>query len=416
MADGSEPVVAPYENPAGAPPINARPYDFGALTPSQQGALNRLKLRMLRDDQTYLAEHPQANIQHVYNTLSLDSGAGGYFNVQEWVAHMLLFSGVGGVVSLLLREVCHAKPRRAHEFMANHVAKPAFNAELGAYLNDKISADRNCDRPGVSCPVCVPPTSDASPGAGQRDEPTETRWQSSTTTTVVEPEEVELPEGDEYSPRYEDNVVEEEEEEEELNLEGFLGRRESDHDGVRVWRHHAKRADGRLRRSLDGEPVGGARRPSLGVRARRDSVELDTTSALANFPTKAGHANKTQPALREQQCSLYLAVPPSFPPLSYVRMRTTVKHHVSGTVKRTVPYKDLWEYRVLTSHTLYSGCKMSRTHYICPLINVLPGISHYCSVHSPCLGEYRVLTSHTLYSGCKMSGTHYHYLLHYSRI
>nr|CAD7261361.1 unnamed protein product [Timema shepardi] len=272
MADGSEPVIAPYENPAGAPPINARPYDFGALTPSQQGALNRLKLRMLRDDQTYLAEHPQANIQHVYNTLSLDSGAGGYFNVQEWVAHML-FSGVGGVVSLLLREVCHAKPRRAHEFMANHVAKPTFNAELEAYLNDKISADRNCDRPGVSCPVCVPPTSDASPGAGQRDEPTETRWQSSTTTTAGEPEEVQLPEGDEYSPRDEDNVVEEEEEEEEeeLNLEGFLGRRESDHDGVRVWRHHAKRADLRFRRSLDGEPVGGARRPSLGVRARRDS-------------------------------------------------------------------------------------------------------------------------------------------------
>jgi hypothetical protein len=25
---------------------------------------------------------------------------------------------------------------------------------------------------------------------------------------------------------------------------------------------------------------------------------------------------------------------------SYVRMRTTVKHHAAGTVKRTVPYKD----------------------------------------------------------------------------
>nr|CAD7256435.1 unnamed protein product [Timema shepardi] len=36
-----------------------------------------------------------------------------------------------------------------------------------------------------------------------------------------------------------------------------------------------------------------------------------------------------EPALREQQCSLYLAVPPSS------RMRTTVKHHVAGTVKRT---------------------------------------------------------------------------------
>nr|CAD7423858.1 unnamed protein product [Timema monikensis] len=47
-----------------------------------------------------------------------------------------------------------------------------------------------------------------------------------------------------------------------------------------------------------------------------------------------------EPALRGQQFSLYLAVPPSSPRPSYVRMRTTVKHHVAGTVKRTVPYKD----------------------------------------------------------------------------
>nr|CAD7259665.1 unnamed protein product [Timema shepardi] len=45
-------------------------------------------------------------------------------------------------------------------------------------------------------------------------------------------------------------------------------------------------------------------------------------------------------ALQEQQCYLYLAVSPSSPPLSYVRMHRTVKHHVAGTVKRTVPYKD----------------------------------------------------------------------------
>nr|CAD7392000.1 unnamed protein product [Timema cristinae] len=45
-------------------------------------------------------------------------------------------------------------------------------------------------------------------------------------------------------------------------------------------------------------------------------------------------------ALREQQCYLYLAVPPSSPNPSYVCLRTTVKHHVAGTVKRTVPYKD----------------------------------------------------------------------------
>nr|CAD7204830.1 unnamed protein product [Timema douglasi] len=42
-----------------------------------------------------------------------------------------------------------------------------------------------------------------------------------------------------------------------------------------------------------------------------------------------------KPALREQQCSLYLTVPPSSPPPSYVRTRTTVKHHVAGTVNRT---------------------------------------------------------------------------------
>nr|CAD7573705.1 unnamed protein product [Timema californicum] len=40
---------------------------------------------------------------------------------------------------------------------------------------------------------------------------------------------------------------------------------------------------------------------------------------------------KIEPALREQQCSLYLAVPPSSPPPSYVRMRTTVRHPVVGT-------------------------------------------------------------------------------------
>nr|CAD7605801.1 unnamed protein product [Timema genevievae] len=38
-----------------------------------------------------------------------------------------------------------------------------------------------------------------------------------------------------------------------------------------------------------------------------------------------------EPALREQQCSLYLAVPPSSPPPSFVCMSTTVKHHVAGT-------------------------------------------------------------------------------------
>nr|CAD7573079.1 unnamed protein product [Timema californicum] len=49
----------------------------------------------------------------------------------------------------------------------------------------------------------------------------------------------------------------------------------------------------------------------------------------------------SEPALREQQCSLYLAVPHSSPPSSNVLMHTTLKHHVAGTVKRTVPYKKI---------------------------------------------------------------------------
>nr|CAD7430586.1 unnamed protein product [Timema monikensis] len=56
----------------------------------------------------------------------------------------------------------------------------------------------------------------------------------------------------------------------------------------------------------------------------------------------------SEPALREQQCSLYLSVPPLYPLPSYMRMHTTVKHHVTGTVKRTVPYKDIF-LRLLSS-------------------------------------------------------------------
>nr|CAD7256447.1 unnamed protein product [Timema shepardi] len=41
-------------------------------------------------------------------------------------------------------------------------------------------------------------------------------------------------------------------------------------------------------------------------------------------------------ALREKQLSLYLKVPPSSSPLTYMRMRTTVKLYVAGTVKRTL--------------------------------------------------------------------------------
>nr|CAD7197712.1 unnamed protein product [Timema douglasi] len=58
-----------------------------------------------------------------------------------------------------------------------------------------------------------------------------------------------------------------------------------------------------------------------------------------------------QLALWEQQCSLYLAAPPFFPPLSYVRMYTTVKHHVAGTVGRT---------EVLQSRSAYTRAATAR--------------------------------------------------------
>nr|CAD7196383.1 unnamed protein product [Timema douglasi] len=65
--------------------------------------------------------------------------------------------------------------------------------------------------------------------------------------------------------------------------------------------------------------------------------------------TKLPSTFTPEPALQEQQCSLYLAVPPSSPfPHSYVRMRRAVKHHVAGTVKRTVSYKELVPIVVLT--------------------------------------------------------------------
>nr|CAD7396304.1 unnamed protein product [Timema cristinae] len=77
-------------------------------------------------------------------------------------------------------------------------------------------------------------------------------------------------------------------------------------------------------------------RPRFEPRSPRPQQSSSTRiSALANYATEAAQhtlSNKKlpstitpEPALREQQCSLYLAVPPSYPLLSYVRMRTTVK-------------------------------------------------------------------------------------------
>jgi hypothetical protein len=61
---------------------------------------------------------------------------------------------------------------------------------------------------------------------------------------------------------------------------------------------------------------------------------------------------------------------------SYVRMRTTVKHHAAGTVKLTVPYKDFCVFFInwgmatdikLKDYILYKykeRIKEKRTHYI----------------------------------------------------
>nr|CAD7424684.1 unnamed protein product [Timema monikensis] len=72
-----------------------------------------------------------------------------------------------------------------------------------------------------------------------------------------------------------------------------------------------------------------------------DSSQLtsDSQHRAQHTPSKKIPCTITpEPALREQQCSLYLAVPPSSPLPSYLRMRTTVKHHVAGTKESGKPF------------------------------------------------------------------------------
>nr|CAD7426086.1 unnamed protein product [Timema monikensis] len=73
-----------------------------------------------------------------------------------------------------------------------------------------------------------------------------------------------------------------------------------------------------------------------------------------------------EPALREQQCPLYLVVPPSSLSPCYVCMHTTVKHHITGTVKRTVLYTDFCIF--------FNNWEMA-TEVNCGTINKLPEIS-----------------------------------------
>nr|CAD7400387.1 unnamed protein product [Timema cristinae] len=82
------------------------------------------------------------------------------------------------------------------------------------------------------------------------------------------------------------------------------------------------------------------------------SEEAQQTLSKKNFHhhAKAGTARATV-------LSLYLAVPSSSPLHSYVRMRTTVKYHITGTVKRTVPYKDFY---LSESDLIYTETLMQR--------------------------------------------------------
>nr|CAD7194992.1 unnamed protein product [Timema douglasi] len=60
-------------------------------------------------------------------------------------------------------------------------------------------------------------------------------------------------------------------------------------------------------------------------------LPVSTKEAMARHtPSKKKLSSTITPesALREQQCYIYLAFPPSSPLLFYVRMRSTVKHHV----------------------------------------------------------------------------------------
>nr|CAD7434273.1 unnamed protein product [Timema monikensis] len=79
-----------------------------------------------------------------------------------------------------------------------------------------------------------------------------------------------------------------------------------------------------------------------------------------------------EPALRERQCSLYLAVPPSSPPRSYVRMRTPVKYHVAGTVKRTVTYKDFYGHKFPEKGAkTHSGSDLTRSVFTTDMLERL---------------------------------------------
>lgn len=62
MADGTMNVVDEFEFHPCDTPRGSQYYDLKALTVEQQEQLNDLKLKMIREDEIYLAEHPEVRI------------------------------------------------------------------------------------------------------------------------------------------------------------------------------------------------------------------------------------------------------------------------------------------------------------------------------------------------------------------
>jgi hypothetical protein len=91
--------------------------------------------------------------------------------------------------------------------------------------------------------------------------------------------------------------------------------------------------------------------------------------------TRGVKKNYLPPARQGWHCGSDSALSPSHA-ASYVHMHTTVKHHATGTVKRTVPYKDFCIFFInwgmatdikLKDYILYKykdRIKEKRTHYI----------------------------------------------------
>nr|CAD7393578.1 unnamed protein product [Timema cristinae] len=97
-----------------------------------------------------------------------------------------------------------------------------------------------------------------------------------------------------------------------------------------------------------------ATNPALGISHHSWSIHVSTcATSLAS-----------ESALREKQCSfsLYLEVSPSSPPTSDVRLRTTVNHHVTGTVKRTHAISEIITFFQTRSVSLQDVVEWSKQH------------------------------------------------------